>query len=208
MIMLDTLKKYNEPFMRDHSHGDSLSPYIFAFTDRGSKLILSAPHATRSFENHHEKIADVYTGALVQLLGEDNNISTIVRTKFVPYRTRVADYISDHKLEEHYFLDIHGFNQPIDYDICLGIGHFQEQDYPYLSAILSLADGYNLRCIVNHPNYKGLYGLTSSYQQRWHQPNVIQVELQPYLRDFYHHPDRVLTTTIPFFNDVIQLYES
>ena len=205
--MLDTLKKYNEVFMRNHSHGDDSSPEIFAFTDRGSKLILSAPHSTRSFENRHEKIADVYTGALVRLLGELCNISTIIRTKFVPYRTRVADYIADHNLEDHYFLDIHGFNQKMDCDICLGIGHFEAKNYPYLSDITSLAANYNLQYIINHPNYSGLHGLTGSYQQRWHQPNVIQIELQPYLRDFYHHPDTVLATIIPFFQEVIGLYD-
>lgn len=205
--MIDTLKKYNECFILNRSHGQEEREDVFEFIDYSSSLILSAPHATRSFCNKKEKCADLYTGALVKHLGAVNKISTLVRTKFTPYKFLISDYVAEHNLQDHYFLDIHGFNQEIDYDICLGIADFDDKNYPYLNHILQIAKQYKLKTVVNHPYYTGKVGFTGRYQKTFNRPNVIQVELQSYLRDFYQNPDIVLNVTMPFFYDVIHCYE-
>ena len=148
--MIDTLKEYNKLFMQNYSRGDENSLDIFKYIDRDSKLILTAPHSTRSFCNKKEKIADLYTGALVKYLGEQNNVSTIIRTKFTPYKALISDWIVQNNVQQHYFLDIHGFNQDIGFDICLGIGEFEEKDYPYLADVIQVAKKYGLKTIVNH----------------------------------------------------------
>lgn len=204
--MIDALKKYNERFVLNHSYGQEENEDVFEFTDYSSSLILSAPHATRSFCNKKEKCADLYTGALVKHLGSVNKISTLVRTKFTPYKSLISDYIAKQNLQDHYFLDIHGFNQKIDYDICLGIADFNADNYPYLNHILRIAKQYKLKTVVNYPGYTGKIGLTGRYQKAFNKPNVIQIELKQYLRDFYQNPDIVLNVTIPFFNDVIHCY--
>ncbi len=205
--MIDTLKRYNDIFMQNYSRGDENCMEIFKYTDCNSNLILTAPHSTRSFCNKKEKMADLYTGALVKYLGEQNNVSTIVRTKFTQYKALISDWIIQNNTHEHYFLDIHGFNQDIGYDICLGIGHFEEINYPYLSQIINIAQKYNLRTIVNHPNYCGIKGLTGRYQKLFNKPNVIQIEIKKELRDFYQYPEIVKNTTIPFLSEVIDIYK-
>jgi len=205
--MISRLKEYNKLFMQNYSHGDENSTDVFSYIDRKSSLILTAPHSTRSFYNKKEKRADLYTGAIVKYLGEQNNISTIIRTKFTPYKALISDWIEQHNLYQHYFLDIHGFNQDIDYDVCLGIGKFEEKDYPYLQELIQIAQQYNLKTIVNHPDYCGLYGLTGRYQKIFNQPNIIQIEIQKELRDFFNYPDKLENITIPFLTDVINLYK-
>ena len=205
-VMIDALKKYNECFILNHSHGQEEREDVFEFTDYSSSLILSAPHATRSFCNKKEKCADLYTGAIVKCLGSVNKISTLVRTKFTPYKSLISDYIAEHGLQDHYFLDVHGFNQEIDYDICLGVAYFDSESYPYLDHILQIAKKYDLKTAVNHPDYTGKIGLTGRYQKTFNKPNVLQIELKQYLRDFYQNPDVVLNVTLPFFNDVIHCY--
>ena len=204
--MIDALKKYNECFVLNHSHGQEEHEDVFEFTDYSSLLILSAPHATRSFCNKKEKCADLYTGALVKHLGAVNKISTLVRTKFTPYKFLISDYVAEHNLQDHYFLDIHGFNQNIGYDICLGIADFDDENYPYLDCILKIAAKYNLKTIINHPEYTGKVGLTGRYQTAFGKSNVIQVELKQYLRDFYRNSDVVTNITLPFFYEVIDCY--
>ncbi len=204
--MIDTLKEYNKLFMQNYSRGDENSLDIFKYIDRDSKLILTAPHSTRSFCNKKEKIADLYTGALVKYLGEQNNVSTIIRTKFTPYKALISDWIVQNNVQQHYFLDIHGFNQDIGFDICLGIGDFEEKDYPYLADVIQVAKKYGLKTIVNHPNYCGIKGLTGRYQKLFDQPNVIQIEIKKELRDFICCPETVEKVTIPFLNEVIKLY--
>ena len=205
--MIETLKKYDHLFCRNHSHGDETLDEVFAFFDRKSKLILSAPHATASFTNKHEKCSDLYTGAITQYLGETENISTLIRMKFTPYKCLISDYIAKQTLQDHYFLDIHGFNKDIDYDICLGIGDCEEKNYPYLEELITVAKKYNLKYIVNHPDYCGKAGLTGRYQKAFNKPNVIQIELKKYLRDFYNYPDVVKKVTIPVLSEITKKYK-
>lgn len=205
--MIETLKKYDALFCANHSHGNETETNVFCLTDCHSRLILSAPHATASFTNKHEKHADLFTGALVKYLGKTENISTIIRQKFTPYKCLISDYVVEQNLQDHYFLDIHGFNQDIDYDICLGTAFYEAENYPYLENIIQAAKKYNLKYMVNHPDYTGKAGLTGRYQNVFHKPNVIQIEFQKYLRDFYNHPDTVENITIPFMRDVIRTYQ-
>ena len=205
--MLELLKKYNEQFIQNHSHGNENDEDVFEYTNYDSKLILTAPHATASFCNKKEKVADLYTGAIVRYLGEQNHTSTIVRKKFTPYKALISEWIRNHNIAEHYFLDIHGFNQDIDYDICFGIGEFEEKNYPYLQDIIEVAQKYGLKTIVNHPNYCGLKGLTGRYQKIFNKPNVIQIEIKKELRDFFDCADNVKNITIPFLTEVVGLYK-
>ena len=206
--MQELLKIYNEKFMQNNSHGDELCEEIFEFTDRSSLLILSAPHSTRSFVAKKEKMADLYTGALVQYLGEKYDISTLIRTKYTPFRMLISDYVVQQNLGEHYFLDIHGFNQNIGYDICLGTGNFSDEVYPYLQDIVNVACQFGLKVAINHPNYMGKIGLTGRYQKFYNKPNVIQMELKQYLRDFYGHFEVVKNVTLPFFEQIIRHYQT
>ena len=205
--MIEQLKKYDQLFSHNHSHGNEAANDVFCLTNRHSELILSAPHATASFTNKQEKRADLFTGALVQYLGEIENISTIIRQKFTPYKCLVSDYVAEQNLQDHYFLDIHGFNQDMDYDICLGTAQYEAKDYPYLDGIIEVAEKYHLKYIVNHPNYTGKVGLVGRYQEKFGKTNVIQIEFQKYLRDFYHHADTIENITIPFMRDVIRGYK-
>lgn len=53
----------------------------------------------------------------------------------------------------------------------------------------------------------GIKGLTGRYQKLYNKPNVIQIELQRYLRDFYNNPDIVTEVIIPFFYEIICCYK-
>lgn len=206
MSIIDNLKLYNQRFCQNLSHGDEEADEIFEFVNRGSRLILSAPHATRSFVCKKERIADLYTGALVQYLGEKNNISTLIRTKFTPYKALISDCVAQHNLQEHYFLDIHGFDQDINYDICLGIGEYEEKNYPFLQDIVKIATQYNFKTVINHPQYRGVKGFCGRYHKKYGKPNIIQMEIHKKLRDFYQNPDIVKNATLAFLQDVINSY--
>lgn len=205
--MINTLKQYDQYYNQDYSAGDQTCENVFNFIDRKSKLILSAPHATRSFTNKHDKLSDLFTGAITQYLGETEDISTLIRVKYTPYKCLVSDYVAEHNLHNHYFLDIHGFNQDIDYDICLGIHTYEQQNYPYLDKIITIAEKYHLKYIVNHPNYTGKFGLVGRFQEKFNKPNVIQIEFKKHLRDFYNYSEVIENTTIPWMKDIIKEYK-
>ena len=138
VLMIEVLKTYNQLYMQNFSRGNMQEKEIFLLSNKNSNLILTAPHATRSFVNKKEKLSDLYTGALTQYIGEISNTSTIIRQKFTPHKALISDFISQNNLQDHYFLDIHGFKQNINCDICLGIGDFSPQNYPYLEKIIKI----------------------------------------------------------------------
>lgn len=203
-MIITKLKEMDTEF---HSYGNTNRNETFDYTNRESTLILSAPHSTKSFANKKEKLADLYTGALVKYLGQEENISTIVRVKYTPYKDMISDYIANNNLENHYFLDIHGFSKPIRYDICFGIADSAPIDAPNLQKLLSIAHKYNLKTIVNHPNYSGTAGLTGRYLKKFNKPNVIQIELSKKLRDFYENPEIVKEITIPMLREFINCFK-
>lgn len=203
-MMIEKLKELDKEF---YSYGNPNRSETFEYTNHQTSLILSAPHSTKSFTNKKEKLADLHTGALVKYLGELENISTIVRVKYTPYKDMISDYITKNNLEEHYFLDIHGFSKAIRYDICFGIADSAPVDSPFLQNLLSIAHKYNLKTIVNHPNYSGTHGLTGRYQKTFNKANVIQIELSKKLRDFYENPEIVKNITIPMLREFINCFK-
>ena len=204
--MIEVLKTYNQLYMQNFSRGNMQEKEIFLLSNKNSNLILTAPHATRSFVNKKEKLSDLYTGALTQYIGEISNTSTIIRQKFTPHKALISDFISQNNLQDHYFLDIHGFKQNINCDICLGIGDFSPQNYPYLEKIIKIAEKYHLKTDVNNL-YTGRFGLTGRLQKACHKPNIIQLELSRCLRDFDQNPDIVLNLTVPFLCEICKIYE-
>lgn len=135
-----------------------------------------------------------------------NDISNITRTKFVAYKSLISDFVADNNLQNHYFWDIHGFKQNIDYDICLRTGYFDATGYPFLEEIIEVIKTYKFKYDVNHPQYMGKNGLTGRYQRQFSKPNVIQMELSYELRDFYSKPEMFCNTTVPMLNEIINIY--
>ena len=206
--IIDELKKCNQDFIQNNAYGNILKDDIFEFENYNSNLILTAPHSTKSYVAKEEKIADMGTGALVKVLSEKKHVSNITRTKFVKIKSLISEFIEQKKLQEHYFLDIHGFGKETEFDICLGTGYYDAFSYPYLDNILKAIEKYDLKVAVNHKNYTGRIGLTGRYQKRWQQANVLQIELQKDLRDFYNQPEKVKNITIPLLTEIIEIYSA
>ena len=107
--MLNRLKKYEEEYCRNTYCGNSEGG-DFRFEDRGSRLILTAPHAVRTLRDNRPKAPDLCTGALTRLAGEQNDVSTIIRRRTGEERNAAAGFVIDRQLANHCFLDIHGMN--------------------------------------------------------------------------------------------------
>lgn len=202
-------EEYDKAFWQNHWKGDLQSKEAFEFCDKASSLILSAPHATRSVSAGKERVSDKFTGALVRYLGEENGLSTLIRVKCSEKEDCISEYVAQHILQNHYFLDIHGFDKDIGFDMCLGIGKgFCKEKVPFLENILEIAEKHGIKTAVNHPKYSGSRGFTGQYQSLFHAPNVIQVELSRPLRDFYNHLQTVQNVTIPFFKETVMCYKT
>ena len=178
--MLNRLKKYEEEYCRNTYCGNSEGG-DFRFEDRGSRLILTAPHAVRTLRDNRPKAPDLCTGALTRLAGEQNDVSTIIRHRTGEERNAAAGFVIDRQLANHCFLDIHGMSGGREFE---------------------LAEKYKIRWVTNHPDYTGRFGLTGSLQRLNPLPRILQLEWRSDLRDFYLFPADVLERTLPFLSEL------
>ncbi len=193
----------NEYFMQNNSGGDLQNPDIFSYFEKGSHVCLSAPHATGTFCNKHLKCADLYTGAITEYVAEIGNFSYIVRNKFAPQKVLINDFVLENKLENHFFLDIHGMKDGNGFDLAVGTGYLEPENYEkQLKYIDKLAKKYGLIYVVNNANYKGCAGLTGRLQQATGRANVLQLEWSKRYRDIFGQFENVKAATVPFINEL------
>ncbi|WP_062293217.1 hypothetical protein [Demequina phytophila] len=98
-------------------------------TDRGSAVVLTAPHGTRHYRAGAMKAADLHTGSLTLLAGEVANVSTVVsagaRAEWDTWDERddaFARHLRDLRDPARMLIDIHGMGDHHGPDFCLGTG--------------------------------------------------------------------------------------
>ncbi len=203
MITVEQLTVLGVDFLANKSDGLIDAADLFEMENRGSTVILSAPHATNTFVNGKRKKIDLFTGEIVSALGAEQNLSTIVRTKFVPEEVRISDFVIEKDLGGHFFLDIHGMSESREFGLAVGTGYFSIADYAQeLDLIALLAEKYKIDFVVNHPNYCGKIGLTGHYKKYFNKPNVLQLEWRKDFRNYYEESEKVLEQTIPFLSEL------
>ena len=130
------------------------------------------------------KNRDVGTGAIVQYLGKQAGFAAIVRNKFVPRKEMISDFILAQKLEDSFFLDIHGMKVHKNFDLAIGTGYLGRQKYAdVLKKAGELCRKYKIKYRVNLPKYSGKIGLTGRLQKATGRPQVLQLEFSPSFRD-------------------------
>ncbi len=202
--MLADLEKFSRRFSLAEVEKNQTGE-IFQFDDRGSQLILSAPHSVRSFVCKKVKPADAFTGEIVSYLGENCNISTIVRKRFVPYKCMIQDFIAQQNLQNKSFLDFHGMRNDRPFDLAVGTGMITALNYKQeLEFIRQLAEKYKIKIVFNHPDYRGGAGLCGRLQREYGSDKILQLEWRRDFRDFYSRPDIVCSQTVPFMRELIE----
>ena len=202
--MLAGLKKFSRKFSLAEVEKNQTGE-VFQFDDRRTELVLSAPHAVRSFVCKKVKPADAFTGEIVSYLGESCNVSTIVRRRFVPYKCMIHELIAQQNLQNKSFLDFHGMRNDRPFDLAVGTGGFSALSYKQeLEFIKQLAEKYKIKVIFNHPDYRGGAGLCGRLQREYGSDKVLQLEWRRDFRDFYSRPDVVCSQTVPFMRELIE----
>ena len=201
------LKSYNQKYTGNNFYGTACSSAGFEFTDRKSGVVLSAPHATKTFVGGRVKASDLYTGALVEYLGEKNGISTLIRTAYLPRQYLADEFLDGEVLKNGYFLDIHGMRDNGEFELAVGTGLLSCEMYSRELAFISeTAARLGISYRVNHPQYSGIAKMTAftaRLQRKFEEPRILQFEFSRSLRDFYTCPDNVLTRTLPFLEELI-----
>ena len=207
--MLQKLTELNQKYMRNDGFG---SGEAFIFTDRGSKLVLSAPHAVKTHLGGQVKAADLFTGALAELVGENKGISTLIRTSYLEKEYLADEFVKEKNLAGHFFLDLHGMVDHEDFELAAGTGLLEADAYARaLKAIEELGRKHKLRMALNHPHYSGIAGMkafTARMQMQTGRPQVLQLEIGRSYRDFVAETEKVLKQTVPFLVSLAENLEN
>lgn len=195
--MKKLLQEYEAFLAQNHGRGNMKVMNVYTYTHGRGQVCFCAPHAVHSFVHQQEKVRDKGTGAVVQFLGKQCGFATIVRNKFVPQKEMISDFILTRKLEDHFFVDIHGMKEHKGFDLAIGTGYLSREKYAgVLKEIGKLCHKYQIRYRVNLPQYTGQIGLAGRLQKTTGQANVLQLEFSPELRDL--NKRLVQEKTIPF----------
>lgn len=199
---------HEKKFEQNGFHGEIHQAPVFKFFDKNSHVVFSAPHTTRTVINGKSRFSDRFTGAITMYLGEKTDFSTIVRQKFIQKEVSIIDFVTENNLEGHFFLDVHGMRADVPFELAVGTGYFAESKYEkQLYIIERLAKKFGIKWILNHENYQGKIGFTGKYQERYNQPNILQLEWRKDMRDFIDFPQNVINKTISFLKDLAQAIE-
>ena len=204
--MINELTKYDKIFTENDFCGQINEEHVFEFTNKNSAVIFSAPHSTRSTANKKEKLSDSFTGAIASWLKYHSDFSTIIRTKYVPEKNTIYDFVETLNLPQNtYFLDIHGMKQEAPTELGIGTGLLPTQSYKKeINIIGELCKKYQISWCLNHPDYHGAQGFTAQYQKKHGLKNILQLEWRRDMRDFYSFPENVTKKTIPFLLELAE----
>ena len=203
--MLSRLSELNDRYIQNNGFG--CGDEAFVFTDRSSKLVLSAPHAVKTYLNGKVKSADLFTGALVDFVGEKCQISTLIRTSYQDKEYLPDEFIKAQNIGEKFFLDIHGMVDHEDFELAVGTGLLEADAYQKaINAVGIIGEKYGLRKVLNHPHYSGIAGmkaLTARMQMFTGKPLALQLEIGREYRDFQEFPKKVIEKTVPFLQELV-----
>ena len=208
--MLAKLSELNRKYIKNNGLG--VGEDAFVFRNCCSQLVLSAPHAVKTPLNGQIKAADLFTGALAEVVGESCGISTLIRTACLEKEYLADEFVKERGLTNHFFLDLHGMVNHENFDLAVGTGLLEADAYSKaLKAIDLLSETYGLRMTLNHPHYSGIAGMkafTARMQMQTGKPQVLQLEFGREYRDFYKNPDIVTTKTLPFLMNLVKTLEN
>lgn len=198
--MKTLLKQYESYFAQNGGKGCLTAKAVYTHVKGKGSVCFCAPHAVHSFVHKQERSRDVGTGAIVWYLGK-KGFASIVRNKFVPHKEMISDFILSKKLEDHFFLDIHGMKAHKDFDLAIGTGYLDRKKYAgILKKIGELCRQYKIKYRVNLPQYSGKIGLTGRLQKATGKANVLQLEFAPIYRDI--SGCLIQEKTIPFLMEL------
>lgn len=182
--MKKLLKEYESYFKQNGGKGCLTAKMVYTYAKGKKNVCFCAPHAVQSFVHKKEKKRDLGTGAIVRYLGIQKDFSIIVRNKFVPHKEMISDFILKKKLDNLFFLDIHGMKAHKDFDLAIGTGYLDKKKYTAeLKEISKLCRKYKIKYRINLSKYTGQIGLTGRLQKSTKKASVLQLEFVPNLRD-------------------------
>ncbi len=160
-------------------------------TDRGSAVVLTAPHATKHYRAGSLKQADLHTGSLTMLAGEVARVSTVVVTRarhqWETWDERDDEFtrhLRELRAPARMVVDIHGMGDHHGPDFCLGTGPqpgsleemavtiLREELQPFDVAVDAPFDAsphYTVTSLAQR--HLGLAGLQIEVAARWRSPH-------------------------------------
>jgi len=121
----------NEPYANNSNRGAGALDSATYIERNSSSLLLTAPHSVRHYrdENLQDKKADVWTGGLCEILGEELDVPTLTATGFKQEWHTWDERSDDFKnivvaaIDRHAFVvDLHGMQDHHNVDVCIGLG--------------------------------------------------------------------------------------
>ena len=149
-------------------------------------ILLSAPHSVNHFRQQRSKKADVYTGALAELLHESTGCISIMSSRFSmedpnfitggTYKKALSALCRDHSVS--LIIDIHGASESHSFDIDLGTIHGRSIRKEDVSRIRSIFTSNGIEDVRENNTFSASHaGTITHYAMSELQIPAIQIEI-------------------------------
>ena len=158
---------------------------LISSSDRGSYLILSAPHAGSQTRDGRTKVEDSGTGSLIEIVGQAWALSTVTVSGTQPDDPNWDHAVGPYKRElhsilqrePHLVLDVHAMRPDNRPDICLGLGNYPSAHTLALALELQrLALDRGFVVTIDNPFNARRSSTITSYVQSLHR-DAMQIEI-------------------------------
>ncbi len=221
MISHEKFLNITNKYYTNNCNGDSTEP-ITECINR-SNLLLVAVHAINHYSgkmDENKKLADLNTGAIVEILGQKTNCSTIINNfrdksinPFLGPTNADIDIINlKKKYEKLILLDIHGAKDNDIFDIAIGTSSAPTESQLYIIKLFKDTSlKFNLNVVVNIKGYSATAHHTITYRALKHDILALQIEIVKKYRDHnqmdnINHMLQFLTETIDRVNKNIEIF--
>lgn len=182
-------------YANNQYNGDSSNAPVRVREQDGS-ICLVAAHAVNHYRDGRVKVADMYTGGLVRLLGAVAGVSTIINQTLSHELEPQTDVLTPSEAALRLMalrrpgmvvLDIHGARDNAVFDIALGTGPgpMTAGQERLCGLFAEVSQQYGLRCALNPEGYQATIApaLTNRARRLLGVENIVQVEVARSLRE-------------------------
>lgn len=217
--LLRTIFDLSRQYWENNGNGITTDDINYKIIKGKIPILLSAPHAVKSYKNGKEKKADLVTGAIVQYLSSKTGAYGIIRTynlrddpnsqntgKGLEYKNAILKLIRENRIE--CMIDIHGFSQDLDSDIDIGTNNglnINERE-DFLETITGeLNELEELRIITIDKKYRASFSTNISRYINEKEKSVacFQMEISKKLRTNYEKLPQLLASMERVINNLL-----
>ncbi|MFB5662435.1 hypothetical protein [Alteribacillus sp. HJP-4] len=210
--LLEHILSYEDIFSKNSYHGSLVDSRFSRHTIGSLPILISAPHATKHVRSGEIKSADIYTGALSEIIHEVTGAHVMNARKVIDdpnfkkncnYKQELKNIIQLHEIK--YVLDLHGSKAVHPFIIDLGTMDGKSMEINNVEILKNHFERNNMKCLINHTFTGAHPGTVTHYVHNYTDAQAVQIEISRRFRNPRNDIDAFYITAKTLIDCVMSL---